>query len=149
MLRKTKNAFEFRANPAVDLHNPELAFVDIVPRINWGKQMLENATDIGFLEMSESKRALLFEGDRERYFIPVESILEVKHESWAALVQHQLQSAPTLHHHIVVRAQTAGGPWETWFSRRQDTFRRLTAKQRLADAQELESKIRRLIESAR
>jgi hypothetical protein len=149
MLRKTRNALEFRANPAVDLHNPELVFVDIVPRINWGKQMLENATDIGFLEMSESKRALLFEGDRERYFIPVESILEVKHESWAALVQHQLQSAPTLHHHIVVRAQTAAGAWETWFSRRQDTFRRLTAKQRLADAQELESKIRRLIESAR
>jgi hypothetical protein len=54
-----------------------------------------------------------------------------------------------LHHHIVVRAQTASGPWETWFSRRQDTFRRLTAKQRIADAQELESKIRRLMQPAR
>ena len=149
MLRQTRNAFEYRPSPAVDLRNPDLVFVDIVPRSNWGKQMMENATDIGFLEMNKSTRELVFEGDRERYWIPVESILEIKHEFWAEAVQHQLQSAPTLHHHVVVRAQTADGPWETWFSRRQDTLRLLTAGRRLADATELEAKIRELMPATR
>jgi hypothetical protein len=145
MLRQTRSAFEYRPDPAVDLKNPELIFVDIVPRINWGKQMMENATDMGFLELKKSRRELIFEGDRERYWIPVESILEIKHEFWAEAIQHQLQASPTLHHHIVVRAMTAEGPWETWFSLRQNSFRMLTAKRRLADAQELESKIRELM----
>ena len=56
MLRRTRNAFEYRPNPAVDLNNPDLVFVDIVPRINWGKAMMENATDIGFLELNQAKR---------------------------------------------------------------------------------------------
>jgi hypothetical protein len=148
MLRQTRNAFELRANPAVDLNAPDLFFVDIVPRINWGKQMMENASDIGFLELSKAKRGLVFEGDRERYWIRVESILELKHEFWAESVQHQLQSSPTLNHLVVVRAMTAQGPWETWFYRRQNTFQRRTAKRRLADALELERKIRELMNPA-
>ena len=39
-------------NPAVDLNDPDLFFVDIIPRINWGKAMMENASDIGFLELN-------------------------------------------------------------------------------------------------
>ncbi len=145
MRRQTMEAFEYRPNPAVDLNDPELVFVDIVPRIHWGKAMMESASDIGFLQLNKAKRQLIFEGDRERYWIPVESILEIKHEFWAESVQHQLQSSPTLNHLIVVRAQTVDGPWETWFSRRQSKFRMRTAKSRLADAEELESKIRELM----
>ena len=81
-----------------------------------------------------------FEGDRERYWIPAESILEIKHEFWAESVQHQLQKAPSLNHVIVVRAMTASGPWETWFYSRQYKFRPHTEKRRLANALELESK---------
>jgi hypothetical protein len=145
MLRQTWQAFEFRADPAVDLRNPEIIFIDIVPRINWGKMMMENASDIGFLELDRSRRQLIFEGDRERYWIPVESILSVKHEFWAESVQHQLQSSPTLHHLVVVRAATADGPKEFCFARRQNEFKRRTAKRRLAEAQELEVKIRELM----
>jgi hypothetical protein len=145
MLGQTRRAFELRANPAVDLNDPDLFFVDIIPRHNWGKMMMENATDIGFLQLDAGRRQLIFEGDRERYWIPVESILDVKHEFWAELVQHQLQSSPTLNHLIVVRAMTARGPWETWFYRRQNSLRIYTAKRRLADALELEGKIRALM----
>jgi hypothetical protein len=145
MLGQTRRAFELRANPAVDLNDPDLVFVDIIPRHNWGKVMMENATDIGFLQLDARRRQLIFEGDRERYWIPVESILEVKHEFWAEAVQHQLQSSPTLNHLIVVRAMTARGPWETWFYQRQNHFRIYTAKRRLADALELENKIRDLM----
>jgi hypothetical protein len=92
---------------------------------------------------------LIFEGDLQRYCIPVESILDLKHEYWAESIQHQLQSSPTLHHLVVVRAMTAGGPWETWFSRRQIRFQVRTAKRRLAEALELETKIRELMTPVR
>jgi hypothetical protein len=147
MLRRIQNAFEYRPDPAVDLHKPDLCFVDIVPRINWGKMMMENASDIGFLELNKARRELIFEGDRQRYWIPVESILEIKHEFWAESVQHQLQRSPTLHHLVVIRAMTADGPWETWFSRRHNKLQMRTAKRRLADALELETKIRELMKS--
>jgi hypothetical protein len=146
MWHQTWRAFELRPNSAVDLNDPDLFFVDIIPRINWGKMMMENASDIGFLELDKKRRELVFEGDRERYWIPVESILEVKHESWAETVQHQLQTSPSLNHLVVVRAMTAAGPWETWFYRRQNKFRMNTATRRLADALELECKIRELME---
>jgi hypothetical protein len=149
MRRQTRRAFEYRPDPAVDLRNPDLFFVDVVPRINWGKQMMENATDIGFLDLNKARRELIFEGDRQRYWVPVESILEVKREFWAESVQHQLQRSPTLHHLVVIRAMTADGPWETWFSRRQNKFQMRTAKRRLADAVELETKIRELMTPVR
>jgi len=145
MLRQTRRAFEGRPDPAVDLKSPGLIFVDIIPRINWGKQMMENASDIGFLDLDKARRELIFEGGRERYWIPVESILEIKHEFWAESVKHQLQSSPTLNHLVVVRAMTADGPWETWFYRRQNKFLMRTAKRRLTDALELECKIRELM----
>jgi hypothetical protein len=148
MLRQTQRAFARRAEVAVNMNNPDLWFVDIIPPKNWGKMTLENATDIGFLELDKSRRELIFEGDRERYWIPVESILEVKHEFWSEPVQHHFQSKPTQHHLTVVRAMTPDGPWETWFYRRQVRFRMRTAKRRLADAQELEEKIQALMEPA-
>jgi hypothetical protein len=141
MRRQTHRAFDGRLNPALDLHDPELVFVDIVPPVNRGKQMMENASDIGFLKIDTSRRELIFEGDCERYWIPVESILETNHEYWADSVKHQLQSKPNLNHVIRVRAMTANGPWETWFYRRATAFRPRTAKRRLNDALELQSKI--------
>jgi hypothetical protein len=145
MARRTRHAFELRPNPAVDLNDPDLVFVDIIPRIKWGKAMMENATDIGFLQLDSRRHLLIFEGDRQRYWIPAESILSVTHEFWASAGQHQFQSSPTLNHLVVVRALTAEGPWETWFYRRQNAFRPQTANRRLADALELEAKIRALI----
>jgi len=146
MLWQTRRAFDARLNPAVDLNDPELVFVDIVPPINRGKHMMENASDIGFLKIDKSRRELIFEGDRERYWIPAESILEVKHEYWADSVKHQLQSAPNLNHDILVRAMTANGPWETWLYRRHHRFRAKTAKRRLADALELQAMIAELVD---
>ena len=148
MSRQTWQAIECRADPAIDLHNPDLYFVDIVPRINWGKKMMETASDIGFLELNRARRELIFEGDDERYWIPVESILEIKHEFWAEVPPHKPHSTPTLHHLVVVRATTADGPWETWFQRRHNKFQMRTAKRRLADALELENKIHELMEPA-
>ncbi len=149
MLRQTRRAFALRPRPAVPLNSPGLFFVDIVPRINWGKPLMESASDIGFLELDKARRELVFEGDHERYWIPVEAILEIRQEFWADSVQPRLPSLPPLNHVVVVRAMTAEGPWETWFYRRHNKFVRRTAKRRLADALELENKIRELMKPAR
>jgi hypothetical protein len=141
MLRQTRRAFEGRLNPALDVNDPALVFVDIVPPINRGKQMMENASDIGLLKIDRGRRELIFEGDKERYWIPAESIVEMKHEYWADSVKHQLQSAPNLNHAILVRAMTPTGPWETWFYRRHHGFRPRTAKRRLNDSLELQRQI--------
>lgn len=148
MKRQSRKAFAARADSAVDWQDPELIFVDIIPRTNWGKQMLENATDIGFLELNKERQELIFEGDRERYWIPADSILDIKHEFFADPVQHEMQSSPSLNHLIVVRAMTETGPWETWFYRRHHTAKPRTAKRRLQDALELESRIRALVQPA-
>ena len=84
----------------------------------------------------------MFEGDRERYWIPVDSILEVKHEFYAEAAQN---GSPSLQHFIIVRAMTANGPWETSLYRRQDKFRMHTAKRKLGNILELESRIRELM----
>jgi hypothetical protein len=146
MSRQTWHAIDCRADRAVDLHSPDLFFVDIVPRANWDKPLKETASDIGLLELNRARRELIFEGDRERCWIPVESILETRREFWAEPNQHQLP--PTLHHLVVVRAMTAEGPWETWFYRRHNKFRMHSAKHRLPDALELESRIRELMNPA-
>ncbi|WP_165235508.1 hypothetical protein [Aquisphaera insulae] len=146
MARKTRQAFEMRVSPLVDLNDPDLVFVDIIPRANWGKIMMENATDIGYVQLNKGRREIVFEGDRQRYRIPVESILSVEHESWSEPTRHQLQSAPSQNHAIVVRAMTKDGPWETWFYQRWNTLRPITEKGRLADAVALESRIRELMD---
>jgi hypothetical protein len=49
-------------------------FVGIVDRKNWGKLMLEMATDIGFVQIEPRRKEILFEGDVERFRIPVSAI---------------------------------------------------------------------------
>src|SRR5262249_50705375 len=49
LMRITRRSLEGRAELAVDLGDPELLFVKIVPRSSWGKSFHETPSDIGFL----------------------------------------------------------------------------------------------------
>jgi hypothetical protein len=144
-LRQTRKAFLKRSGVAVDLRNPKIIFVDIVPRANWGLSFMENAEEIGFLEVDLKRQELIFEGDRERCWIPADSILEVKHESFSDPASQAHQSAPALNHLITVCAMTEQGPWEFCFYRRHHTLRRRTANRKLTDSLELEAEIRQLL----
>ena len=72
--RIAKKVICARSDRIVDPDDPDAIFVEIVPRRNWDRLMLETATDIGFMVFDESSRSILFEGDRERLRVPVESI---------------------------------------------------------------------------
>jgi hypothetical protein len=72
--RLARKVIGARSDRIVDPDDPEAIFVEIVPRRNWERLMLETATDIGYLVFDESSREVLFEGDHERLRIPVSAI---------------------------------------------------------------------------
>ncbi len=73
--RRARAAVKARPDEIVDPDDPDALFVDIVPRAHWGKMMIENATDVGFLAVDDARRELRFEGDCERLRIPAAAIL--------------------------------------------------------------------------
>ena len=55
-------------------HDPQAAFVEIVPREEWHRGMQQKPADVGFLWIDAARREVLFEGDRERIRIPAAGI---------------------------------------------------------------------------
>jgi hypothetical protein len=64
-----------RKGALVDPDDEDAVFVNVVPRKNWGQLKLENAEDMGCVRIDRKKRVLLFEGDKQRWRIPADSIL--------------------------------------------------------------------------
>jgi hypothetical protein len=77
---KTLDEFQYRPDSIVDLTEPDAILIEVVPRRNWGKFTLDNAEDQGFLCVDQERRQLLFEGDKNRYRIPVEAVLSCEVE---------------------------------------------------------------------
>lgn len=78
--RLAVNRISARAERIVNPNDPAVIFVELVPRANWTRMMLETATDIGFLLLEEGRAEVLFEGDAERMRIPYGAILSCKVE---------------------------------------------------------------------
>lgn len=78
--RVARKEVRSRAERIVDPDDPEAIFVELVPRRNWSRMMLETATDIGYLVVDEDRREVLFEGDHERMRIPASTILSCEAE---------------------------------------------------------------------
>lgn len=89
-------------------------FVDVVPRSNWNRMMLENAADIGFLVVDLERREIRFEGDRQRYRIPAESMCSCTLEK--SLVMQSASPDATGYWMVVVRAYDAHTVWEAPFA---------------------------------
>jgi hypothetical protein len=97
--------------------NPEAKdslFVDIVPRGNWHRLMVENASDIGFLCVDLERREIRFEGDRQRYRIPADSICSCTLEK--SLAMQSASPNAMGYWMVVVRAYDANALWEAPFA---------------------------------
>ena len=134
-------AFAHRPDCWLDIREPGLLFVDIVPRSNWAKGMLETATDIGFLRVDDERRQLIFEGDSERYRIPGDAITSCKVEYYTA----GTGNSATHYFMVVVGANTSAGPWETWFWQRHPDLRPYGKNRRAALAQQLAARIQTMM----
>ncbi len=107
-------------------------FVQVIPRKNWGRHMIETATDTGFLQIDARRRELRFEGDVERYRIPIDAIQNCQ------LANYSVSAGRTRIEYwvVVIQANSPKGPWEAPIALRQTNWR-VPADHRRQTAQEI------------
>jgi len=130
-----------RPDGLVNPEDPTAIFVEVVPRQNWGRLMLETATDVGFLLVDEERREVRFEGDRERFRIPAAAILscEVEETTFGEGTEGAIRYYLT-----VIQADEPSGVWEVPLAYRGD-FGQLGARTREERALALRDRILSLI----
>ncbi len=133
LMKVVRREFARRTGCVVDYRDPEALFVEVVPKLNWGKIQLESASDIGFLRVDTQRRELLFEGDRERWRIPAAAILSCGVEFF---IEGQGSHGATKLFYVVVRARLPGQFWEAPIRPRRAAGQ-FAAKRRKRAAEEL------------
>lgn len=108
---RSRKSIALRLDKWVDPDRPadlETHFVGIVPRQNWGKLMMELATDIGFMQIDPRRQEIRFEGDVERYRIPISAITNCQ-----MVCYFSTSGRSSLEYWaVVVQGNTASGAWE-------------------------------------
>jgi hypothetical protein len=139
--RLTKRAIGLRPD-AVVKPGVDSIRVEIIPRSNWNRLMLETASDIGFLAVDTPRREILFEGDKERYRIPVEAIqsCELEKSYYSATAR---ANAPCIWF-VVLRGYAKNGIWEAPIVPR-CLNGRVSSKRRQRASQELQAKIKAMM----
>jgi hypothetical protein len=141
MLRKAFLAEVGRRPDAwVRADDPAARFVEVVPKLNWGKTMLDNASDIGLLRVDADRREIRFEGDRERWRIPVTALTHCAVEHYV----HGQGTGAIKMFYVVLRAAHPGGFWEAPVRPREAVG--LASGRRRKQACKLHAEIQALIE---
>jgi hypothetical protein len=130
-----------RPNTLVQPDDPDAMYVGVVPRENWGRVMLDTATDNGLIRIDPRRRELLFEGDRQRWRIPAASIVSCD------LDQYGLGGPPQPNEYnviplVVLRVNRDGKVWEAPLSPLRTTLSRPTIEARRRRCRELHQHIR-------
>ncbi|HEY1788528.1 MAG TPA: hypothetical protein VGJ73_10250 [Verrucomicrobiae bacterium] len=97
-----------RTSVLVDPNDPDALFVECVPKLNWGKLMLDNASDAGLMVIDRQRREIRFEGDKERWRIPAASILYCELEVFIQQQGHYRNKM----YYVVLRVNHRAGFWE-------------------------------------
>ncbi|HWF18542.1 MAG TPA: hypothetical protein VG754_04715, partial [Verrucomicrobiae bacterium] len=106
-LRKlTETEFRKRSKPLVSTADADARFVQVIPRANWAKLKLIDATDIGFLRVDKQRGELLFEGDKENYRVPAAAITSCEIETF---IQGQGSHGATTLYRVVLQANHPSG----------------------------------------
>jgi hypothetical protein len=97
-----------RTSVLVDPNDPDALFVECVPKLNWGKLMLDNAGDAGLMVVDRQKQEIRFEGDKERWRIPAASIQYCELEVFIQQQGHYRNKM----YYVVLRVNHRAGFWE-------------------------------------
>lgn len=138
-LARARRVIADRPDPIVRPDDPDAIFVQVVPRKNWGRIMMENADDVGLLLLDSARGVLLYEGDRERWLIPRESV--VSYELEAFDVGPTDPNAGPAFWLVVLRANVGGEVWEAPIAPRPVHFHKHTPASRREQAEELRDRI--------
>jgi len=136
--QKLKRELANRPSPLVDPNDPSALFVEIVPKANWGRTMLDNASDIGLLIVDRGRREVRFEGDKERYRIPAAALMSCEVESYT-FGKAQL-------YFVVLNGRQRDGVWEAPFRERRGAGRARSKQE--ADAMKLCAGIKEMMDSS-
>jgi len=129
-----------RAESLVHPDDPAAQFVQVVPRKNWGRVMLGNADDVGFLLLDQSRGVILYEGDFERWIIPRESVISVNLEAFD--VGPTDPTAGAAFWLVVLKANVGGKVWEAPVAPRPFNLTKHTPITRRRRAEELQARVR-------
>lgn len=97
-----------RMNPLVNADD-EVYPVTIYSRENWTK-VISKSADFGFLQVNSRQAAIVFEGDKERWMIPLTSLTAVRVEE--AQVGKEGSENPEIRFFVVLGTYRDGAPWE-------------------------------------
>lgn len=100
--RRLRQELATRPNVELNLEDPRLQYVAIIPRDSFVKVKWTMSSDLALMLVDEKRREIRLEGDSDRYLIPVESILQcapiclfhpidTQHKIQKWLVQLQIQ----------------------------------------------------------
>jgi hypothetical protein len=112
LLGAIRSEIEMRPGALFNPMDPETIYIDVVPRANWGKVMLREFSDTGLLKVDEATRSVLFEGDQERWRIPVASLMSVGVESYRPGPSAEGQQGGEVLYYTVLKAQVGDTTWE-------------------------------------
>jgi hypothetical protein len=127
--KKFKSELARRTGVLVQPDDPDALFVEIVPKLNWGKTMLDNASDIGLLLVDKGRREIRFEGDKERWRVPGASISGNDVECYT----HGQGAGATKYYYVVLRATRREGFWEAPVRERRGAGLLSSKRKKLAD----------------
>jgi hypothetical protein len=130
----------------LDPRDPEAVFIDVIPRPNWGKAMVRNATDSGLLAVDELSRCVLFEGDQQRWKLPAASLISAEVESYRP-AGHVEGRDGEVFYVTVIRANVGGQVWEAPVSKCHVELRPKNNRLREANALALRDRIQALLPS--
>src|SRR5262249_32102768 len=107
LVRTLRRRWRARPDAIVSPDEPGSMVVEVIPRQNWQRPVLGAADDIGLLVLDTQRRELRFEGDRERYRIPVGCV-----ESCRVEMVFGSGAGRSDDYAAVLHARVAGRPWE-------------------------------------
>jgi hypothetical protein len=139
--RVTMREFARRPHPLVKASDPGAHFTQVIPRANWGKVKLDDASDIGFLRVDREHGELLFEGDNECYRIRGEAIVSCDVELF---ISGQGSHGATKLYRVVLQVNDPSGIKEIPIAQRGNVGK-YRAKKRAKWAQDLQQEIQGLM----
>lgn len=133
-----------RPRVLVEPDNPDAVYVQVIPRQNWGKVMVENAADVGFLWVDRQRCRILFEGDRERWTIPAQALVSCRVERFLV---GDPAAGGTAFYVAVLRARLRDAVWEGPVTLRHIYWGKRLEQERREDAYWVRDEIRDLLDA--
>jgi hypothetical protein len=142
-LGQARRVIAQRPDPFVHADDPDAFFIQRIPRANWGRVMLENADEVGLMLLDAARGVILYEGDRQRWAIPRESVVGCELEAFD--IGPSDPNVGPAFWLVVLRVNVDGRVWEVPLAPRPVTLSKQTPTTRRRDAEALQARVRRVL----